>query len=96
MEFYINKLATVVNPFKKFQEPGIIKEEEHEFTLFSTLPIELRLKIWAFCYLLPQLRRMVEVRTQKHDNCPHHEGFCPAIPPPTNTPSSTPPTKPAP
>jgi hypothetical protein len=81
MELYINKLATVINPFKKFQEPGIIKEEEHEFTLFSNLPTELRLKIWAFCYLLPQPPRIVEVRTQKHDNCPHHEGFCPRYSP---------------
>jgi hypothetical protein len=39
-----------------------------EFTLFSSLPVELRLKIWAFCYTL-QTPRIVEVRT--HPNPDH-------------------------
>jgi hypothetical protein len=79
-------MATVVNQLKKalsnrVRESNITKGDERQFTRFPELPIELRLKIWAFCYRLPQLPRIVEVHTQEHDNCPTHKGFCPRYSP---------------
>jgi hypothetical protein len=86
MELYIAKMVTAINQFKKrpssrIRELNINKKDERQFAVFPELPIELRFKIWAFCYLLSQPPRIVEVRTRDHDNCPSHEGFCPRYSP---------------
>jgi hypothetical protein len=57
--------------------PSQIGRPLTSFTLFPKLIIELRLKIWDFCFAL-QEPRLVEVRTQPHD-CDQHKGFCPRI-----------------
>jgi len=79
-------MVTAIDQFKtrpssRIRELSINKKDESQFAVFPELPIELRLKIWAFCYLLSQPPRIVEVRTRDHDNCPSHEGFCPRYSP---------------
>lgn len=54
-----------------------------KFPLFSTLAVELRLKIWAYAFLSRE-PQIVAVSTLKHD-CSNHEGWCPrylSSPPP--------------
>jgi hypothetical protein len=56
--------------------------EEPKFTLFRNLPTEIRFLIWRIV-LANELKRprFVEVRTQKHDNCGTHHGWCPRVSP---------------
>jgi 2EXR family len=59
--------------------------EEPRFALFRDLPTEIRLSIWRIA-LANELERprFVEVRTQKHDNCGMHQGWCPRVSPSSN------------
>src|SRR5271169_3131052 len=61
--------------FKTFSPRESPRDSESHFTLFPTLPVELRLKIWAFCYRL-QGPRIVEVRTQEDHDCSTHSRSC--------------------
>ena len=62
-------------PNTKPEPPSQTSYPLTQFTLFPKLIIELRLKIWDFCFTL-QESRLVEVRTQPHD-CDQHKGWCP-------------------
>src|SRR5277367_5369758 len=62
-------------PSRKPEPPSQTGRPLTQFTLFPKLIIELRLKIWDFCFAL-QEPRLVEVRTQSHD-CDQHKGWCP-------------------